>query len=237
MFPCWASISGKVTSGRIFACRGHGNDHGWGKAFEVLVFVCGTSYWVVAEAFDIPRTTCHGMVHRVSKAIQGVFRRVIHFIRFPNRNELEEICAGFQQLSGSPAFCKVAGSIDGCHVRIVPPGRFAADYFTRKLFHSVQFQAICDHKGRFLDVTVGFPGCVHDARVLRCSPFYVHQLYPPPGWCLIGDGGYPCLAEPICLMTPFREPVWNAVDNSRLSRARFPGDWSLPSALGSAEER
>ncbi|KAL7379751.1 hypothetical protein ABVT39_005230 [Epinephelus coioides] len=79
--------------------------------------------------------------------------------------------------------------------------QFAGDYFNRKLFHSIQFQAICDHKGRFLDVVVGFPGCVHDARVLRSSPFYVHQLYPPPGW----------------------EPVRNAVEgryNARLSRAR-----------------
>uniref|UniRef100_UPI003AAFA187 putative nuclease HARBI1 n=1 Tax=Centroberyx gerrardi TaxID=166262 RepID=UPI003AAFA187 len=199
-------------------------DHGWGKAFEVLVFVywlaSATSYRVVSEAFDIPRTTCHDMVHRVSKGIQGMLRRLIHF---PNRDELEEIGAGFQQLSGSPAFSNVAGSIDWCHVCIVPPGRFAADYFNRKLFHSIQFQAVCDHKGRFLDVHVGFPGGVHDARVLRCSPLYVHQLYPPPGWCLIGDGGYPCLAQPICLMTPFRESVRNAVEgryNTRLSRAR-----------------
>lgn len=59
--------------------------------------------------------------------------------------------------------------------------------------------------------------------VLRRSPFYVHQLYPSPEWYLIGDGGYPCLAEPICLLTPFREPVRNAVEgryNARLSRAR-----------------
>ncbi|XP_049888362.1 putative nuclease HARBI1 [Epinephelus moara] len=199
-------------------------DHGWEKSFEVLVFVfwlaCGTSYRVVSEAFDIPRTTCHDMIHRVSKVIRGVFRRLI---RFPDMEELEEIGAGFQQLSGCPAFCRVAGSIDGCHVRIVPPRQFAGDYFNRKLFHSIQFQAICDHKGRFLDVVVGFPGCVHEARVLRSSPFHVHQLYPPPGWYLIGDGGYPCLAEPICLLTGFREPVRNAVEgryNARLSRAR-----------------
>ena len=37
-------------------------------------------------------------------------------------------------------------------------------------------------------------------------------VYPPPGWCLIGDVGYPCLAQPICLMTPFCEPVRNAVE-------------------------
>ena len=74
----------------------------------------------------------------------------------------------------------MAGAIDGCHVRIVPPGAFASDYFNRKLFHSIQFQAICDHKGRFLDVHVGFPGSVHDAGVLKSSPFRdeIRDLHP-----------------------------------------------------------
>ncbi|CAJ1074339.1 putative nuclease HARBI1 [Xyrichtys novacula] len=198
--------------------------HGWGKALEVLDFVywlaCGTSYWVVSETFDIPRSTCHDMVHRVSSDIQQVFRRFMHL---PNRAELEEIGAGFQQLAGHPAFCKVAGSIDGCHVRIVPPGQFGADFFNRKLSHSVQFQAIVDHKGRFLDVHVGFPGSLHDSRVLGCSPVYVHQLYPPPGWYLLGDGGYPCISEPLTLISPFRESLRNPTQerfNARHSRAR-----------------
>ncbi|KAM3610082.1 uncharacterized protein V6R79_025047 [Siganus canaliculatus] len=198
-------------------------DHGWGRVLEVLVvywLASATSYWVVSEAFDIPRSTCHDMVHKTSKAIQGIFRRAVCF---PNRDELEEIGAGFAQLSGFPVFQRVAGSIDGCHVRIVPPGRFPADYFNRKLFHSIQFQAICDHKGRFLYIVVGFPGSVHDARVLKSSPLFLRQLYPPPGWHLIGDGRYPCLSQPIVLLTPFREPVRNAVEgrfNARLSRAR-----------------
>eukprot|EP00064_Thunnus_orientalis_P011233 superscaffoldBa00001603_g11263 len=50
--------------------------------------------------------------------------------------------------------------------------------------------------------------------VLRCHPFNVHQLYPPRGWCLIGDGGYPFLAQPIYLMTPFFGPVQVAVEGS-----------------------
>ncbi|GLD52943.1 putative nuclease HARBI1 [Lates japonicus] len=96
------------------------NDHGWRKAFEVLVFVyclaCGTSYRVVSEAFDIPRTTCHDMVHRVSKDIQGVFRRVICI---PNRNELEVPCpdcptwvvfSRIFQLETVP-FCPVSGHL------------------------------------------------------------------------------------------------------------------------------
>lgn len=129
-----------------------------------MFLVLCTSYRVVSEAFDIPHTTCHDVVHRVSKGIQAVFRRLI---RIPNRDELEEIRAGFQQLSGSPALRNVTGSIDGYHVRIIQPGVFAADYFNRTLFHSIQFQVICSHKGRFLDVHVGFPVCVHDVRVLR----------------------------------------------------------------------
>ena len=36
-------------------------DHGWGKALRCW---CSCS-----EAFDIPRTTCHDVVHRVSKGI------------------------------------------------------------------------------------------------------------------------------------------------------------------------
>ncbi|KAL7377129.1 hypothetical protein ABVT39_022375 [Epinephelus coioides] len=84
-------------------------------------------------------------------------------------------------------------------------------------------QAICDHRGRFIDVCSGFPGSVHDARVLKNSPVYVEQLYPPEGRCILGDGGYPCLAAPIRLMTPYRGPHLNPVQarfNRMLSRAR-----------------
>lgn len=70
------------------------------------------------------------------------------------------------------------------------PAAFTADYLNRKLFYSIQFQAICDHKEGSLDVLVGLLGFVHDARVLKCGPIYVQQLYPPTAWCLIGDGEY-----------------------------------------------
>lgn len=71
------------------------------------------------------------------------FRRVVCF---PNRDELEETLAGFKQLSGFQAF-SMTESIYRCHVRIVPSAAFAVNYFNRKLFHSTQFQTICDHKG------------------------------------------------------------------------------------------
>ncbi|RXN07706.1 integrin alpha-L-like protein [Labeo rohita] len=45
-------------------------------------------------------------------------------------------------------------------------------------------EAITDHWGKFLEIFVGYPGSVHDARVLRNSPVYTGSLYPPPGKCI-----------------------------------------------------
>lgn len=66
-------------------------------------------------------------------------------------------------------------------------------YFNWKLYYSIQLKGICDHTGRFLDVLVGYPGSVHDSRVLKNSPVYTRGLYPPSGFFLLGAGGYPYL--------------------------------------------
>lgn len=198
--------------------------HGWGPEIDTLVFLfwlaSATSYRVVARAFDMPRSTIHRVVHRVSAKIAALLYDVV---RHPSAQELPRLGARFARLAGSAAFNRVVGAIDGCHIRVKPPAEDAACYFNRKLFHSVQLQAICDDGGRFLDVFVGYCGSVHDARVLQNSPIYYEQSYPPPGYCIIGDGGYPCLSRPICLMTPFRQPVRNHLQaryNCYLSRAR-----------------
>ncbi len=129
---------------------------------------------------------------------------------------------GFAQLAGSPAFRRAVGAIDGCHIRMKPPANNSHCYYNRKRFHSIQLQAITDHRGKFIDIFVGYPWSVHDARVLRNSPVYAGSLYSPPGKCILRDSGYPCLSTPICLITPYREPVQNPVQahfNSKHSRA------------------
>lgn len=54
---------------------------------------------------------------------------------------------------------------------------------------------------------MGYPGSVHDSRVLKNSPIYTSHRYPPQGFYILGDGGYPCLSAPIALITPYKEPV------------------------------
>ncbi|XP_034541158.1 putative nuclease HARBI1 [Notolabrus celidotus] len=215
----------RQTVNNLVSCLGYTKDHGWGKDLEVGIYLnwlaSATSYRVVSEAFDIPTSTVHDVVHRVAGHIISIINRGVHL---PDADELEGIGDGFAHLAGSRAFHRVAGSIDGTHIRIKPPAENKEDYLNRKLFYSIQLQVVCDHKGRFLNIFTGLPGSVHDARVLRWSSIYVEKLYPPRGWCILGDGGYPCLAAPISLLTPYREPVQNPVQaryNRHHSKARY----------------
>lgn len=183
-------------------------DHGWGSQLEVIVYVYwlahGLSYTVVSRVFNIPKSTVHRIVHKVANKICTNLHRAISF---PKTGELHAVGQGFAQLSGSPAFSNVVGAIDGSHIRIKPPARHRIDYLNYKGFYSINMQAICDSSGKFLDIFVGYPGSVHDTRVMKNSRFYTARRYPPPGYILLGDGGYPCLDTPICLITPYKEPV------------------------------
>ena len=203
-----------------------GRQHGWGPTLETLVFLfwiaTGSAYRVVSRVFGIPISTVHRMVHRITEAVVAVR---CQFILLPqNQEELQAMGEGFARLAGHPAFNKVAGAIDGSHIRIkCPSGPDSQDYLNRKLYASMVLQAVCDHQGRFIDTYMGFPGSVHDARILRNSLLYVAGNYPPPGYFILGDGGYPCLAEPMALITPYKRPLRSMAEqrfNTHHSRGR-----------------
>ncbi|XP_034088290.1 protein ALP1-like [Gymnodraco acuticeps] len=90
--------------------------------------------------------------------------------------------------------------------------------------------AVCDGKGFFLNTFVGNPGSVHDTRVLKNSAIYKQALYPPSGFFLLGDGGYPCIEGPVALITPYREPLQGRVQsrfNQHHARARSIIEWAF----------
>lgn len=45
-------------------------------------------------------------------------------------------------------------------------------YINRKQYCSVQMQALVNEKKKFLDVFIGYPGSVHDARVFKKSSLF-----------------------------------------------------------------
>ncbi|XP_053180445.1 putative nuclease HARBI1 [Scomber japonicus] len=200
--------------------------HGLGATIETLVFLfwlaSGASYRVVSRVFGMPRSTVHRIVHRVTGEVVAIRHKVIHLPK--TAEDLAAVTRGFAGLAGHRAFLKAAGAMDGCHVRIKPPsGPDGHCYLNRKMFSSIILQAVCDHQGRFVDVYVGWPGSVHDSRVLRHSPLYTQAAYPPPGHFILADGGYPCLQHPLPLITPYKRPLQGVGPqrfNAHHSRAR-----------------
>lgn len=62
-----------------------------------------------------------------------------------------------------------AGAVDGCHIPVKPPTCHRTDCYNRKGWYSVILQAVVDHDYLFTDIMVGWPGSVHDSRVLENS--------------------------------------------------------------------
>ena len=142
---------------------------------------------------------------------RSIFDLKDHSIKFPltiekNREEMEE----FEEMYGIP---QIVGGIDGCHIEMNAPSQNHEDYFNRKQHHSVNLQAIVDANLKFIHATVGYPGSIHDARVLRLSGLYDfaenEQILSGPirnisgtdvGPLLAGDSAYPLTTW---LMKPF----------------------------------
>uniref|UniRef100_A0A3Q3G4C2 DDE Tnp4 domain-containing protein n=1 Tax=Labrus bergylta TaxID=56723 RepID=A0A3Q3G4C2_9LABR len=212
-------------------------DHGWGNELEILIYVYwlahGLSYRVVSRVFSVPKSTVHRVIHKV---VQNIWMNLKQAIFFPQAGELHAVGQGFAQLSGSPAFSNVVGAIDCSHIKIKPPLQNRIDYLNYKGFFSINMQVICDSDARFLDIFVGYPGSVHDTRIMKNSSFYRAVRYPPTGYILLGDGGYPCMDTPITLITPYKEPI-NGQIQGRFNHFHSKGRSVIERAFGMMKTR
>jgi hypothetical protein len=66
--------------------------------------------------------------------------------RFPQNNELETLKVGFYKSCGIP---NVIGAIDGTLIPILAPKEDSDVYICRKGYHSLNIQAVVDHKMRY----------------------------------------------------------------------------------------
>ena len=166
----------------------------------------GNSYRSCGLQFELGKSTAKIIC---SEFEQAVFDLKDCFITFPLTNEeIGEKIEEFEELYGIP---QIVGAIDGCHIEINAPPQNHKDYFNRKQHYSVNLKV--DAKLKFIHATVGYPGSIHDARVLRLSGLYDfaenEQILSGPmrhingteiGPLLAGDSAYPLTNW---LMKPF----------------------------------
>lgn len=160
----------------------------------------GASFREVATHFDVGKSSCVTITKEFCRALNRFSRR---FIKLPvNHRDTTRAIALFQDECKIP---QAVGAIDGTHIEIVAP-KNPFDYFDRQHRYSVIMQAAAGENLMFLDTAIGYPGSMHDARVLRNSELFRkvengnilrepvvningNDIRP----LLLGDGAYPLL--------------------------------------------
>ena len=126
-------------------------------------------YRTVAHLFGVARSTVCEIVHETCNAIVSTLLNT--YIKFPNGDVLDSVVDSFLTKWGVP---QCVGAIDGCHIPIAAPVNNHTDYYNRKGWYSMILQGVVDANYCFLDICIGWPGSVHDARVFAHSPLYTN---------------------------------------------------------------
>ena len=163
------------------------------------------SFREVADKFNVTKSKCHTCVMEV---LDKVCSMAPKYIQWPSQ---QAMAVSSEVFRGRARLERVIGAIDGCHIRIQrPPHPSASSYRNRKDYYSILLQGICNERGKFIDVFVGLPGCVHDARMLRMSDFFEHWNERMQHHTLLGDSAYISRVYEPFIRTPLR-------DNGRLT--------------------
>ena len=121
----------------------------------------------ISELFGVSPTT---VLRIVKRFIMTMLLREKHHLQWPSSDDLQMVKKKFENLWSIPQVC---GAIDCTHVEVnLPSNARSTDFYDKDHDYSYVVQAIVDSDMQFLDVFAGFPGVVHDVRVLRNSSFY-----------------------------------------------------------------
>ena len=171
-------------------------------------------YRTIGALFGLGRSTVGEIVLDTCEFI--VVHLLPKYVRVPRNETLREIVDGFEHKWEFP---QTVGAIDGTHIPILRPSDSASDYYNRKGYYSILMQAVVEFRGLFMDVNIGWPGKVHDARVFVNSSFFhkANNASLFPDWkrtmggvsvplVVLGDPAYPLLPW---LMKPYLDNLYS----------------------------
>ncbi|CAM5106876.1 unnamed protein product [Eretmochelys imbricata] len=117
----------------------------------------------VRNQFEVGKSTVGAAVIQVANTITELL-----LSRIVTLGNVQVIVDGFAAM-GLP---NCGGVIDGTHIPVLGPDYLGSQYVNCKGYFSMVLQALVDHKGLFTDITMGWPGKVHDARSFRNAALF-----------------------------------------------------------------
>lgn len=181
-------------------------------ATAIRYYATGEFQLDVGNGVHISQSSAFRSIECVGRSLCSKFN---DFIKWPTNNiQQAAIKHGFFTIAQFP---NVIGLVDGTHIRIVRPSIDEQQYVNRKLYHSLNVQVICDHRGLLTNMEVNWPGSSHDSFILRQSEVWQHMETSPFHGFILGDSGYPLRNW---LMTPFSTPATHGERSYNYSQKR-----------------
>ena len=125
----------------------------------------------IVETFKLSQSTVSRCITAVMEKLMD---KVLQFIYFwKTAVERRHSQKKFSEIAGFPS---VVGCVDGMHIRILRPRVDESQYLYRKGYHSINIQAICDHRGKFFHVSAKWLVSTNDSFILRNLPAHFNAL-------------------------------------------------------------
>ncbi|GBG89788.1 hypothetical protein CBR_g49639 [Chara braunii] len=135
-------------------------------AYALYRWASGETYDSGTSNFGIGRASGIAAVEDVTRALHRAYPDKI---KMPTGRRRKQVMDAFER----KGFPRCMGAIDCTHLYVDKPANAPAENFCdRHRQFSVVAQVVVDMDMRILDVFVGYPGSVHDSRVLRNSSLY-----------------------------------------------------------------
>ena len=166
-----------------------------------LRFLAGACIQDLWLQYGVSRSYCYDIIWKTVDAINIALDIKTDF---SDIDTCARIAEGFAAKSTEGLFSHCIGAIDGIQIKIRCPGPHVKNrrsYFCRKGFYSLNVQAVCDSRRRFIDVDCSYPGSTSDSiawlKTQVCREIEGRRI--PDGFYFVGDAAYPCLQN---MLTP-----------------------------------
>ena len=144
----------------------------------MFLWACGAP-----QSFRQCKNNFHRSLETVSRkfeeVLESIMRLVVDIVR-PKDPQFSTIHPKLQEPRFWPHFKDCIGAIDGTHIPVTVPLADQPKYIGRHGYPSQNVMAVCDFDMQFTFAVTGWPGSVHDTRVLLDTLVTYKDQFPHP---------------------------------------------------------